>query len=178
MEKFGKDLSLLVQSVLESGKMKRGEPVFSAVQFAIPLEMYGRSLEDFQKLWERWKDDYYGPNRTNAYLISHGGYDSLSDVLTLTCQIIRVDERLFIATMGGEPCYNVKKIVQQVFEGKELCFVGYTDACAYIVDDVMIEEGGYEPTSSLEYGLKGNFKPGISQRIREGFEAALKQSFQ
>ena len=88
------------------------------------------------------------------------------------------DEDLFIATMGGEPCYNVKKIVQQVFDGKDLCFVGYTDACAYIVDDVMIEEGGYEPTSSLEYGLKGNFKPGISQKLREGFENALKQSLQ
>ena len=90
--------------------------------------------------------------------------------------LFRIDEHLFIATMGGEPCYNVKKIVREVFAGKELCFVGYTDACAYIVDDVMISEGGYEPTSSLEYGLKGNFKPGISQKIREGFASALKQS--
>jgi hypothetical protein len=176
MEKFGTDLSLLVQSVLESGKMKRGDPILTAVQFDIPLELYSRSLEDFQKLWERWRDDYYGPNRTNAYLISHGAYESLSDVLMLTCQIFRIDEHLFIATMGGEPCYNVKKIVREVFAGKELCFVGYTDACAYIVDDVMISEGGYEPTSSLEYGLKGNFKPGISQKIREGFASALKQS--
>ena len=173
MEKFGKDLSLLVKSVLDSGKMKRGASLFEAVQFDIPLEMYGRSLEDFQKLWERWKDDRYGPNRTNAYLISHGGYEKLSDVLMLTCQIIRVDEDFFIATMGGEPCYNVKMIVREVFEGKNLCFVGYTDSCAYIVDDVMIDEGGYEPTSSLEYGLKGNFKRGISQSIRQGFTDAL-----
>ena len=178
MEKFGKDLSILVQSVLTGGKMKRGEPILTSVQFDIPLELYGRSLADFQKLWERWKDDYYGPNRTNAYLISHGGYENLSDVLKLTCQIFRIDEDLFIATMGGEPCYNVKKIVREVFADKALCFIGYTDACAYIVDDVMISEGGYEPTSSLEYGLKGNFKPGISQKLRESFENARKQNFQ
>ena len=74
--------------------------------------------------------------------------------------------------------FNVKKIVREVFADKALCFIGYTDACAYIVDDVMISEGGYEPTSSLEYGLKGNFKPGISQKLREGFENARKQNFQ
>lgn len=175
MEKFGDDLALLVQSVLESGNMKRGTPAFSAHSFEIPLEMNGRSLEDFKKLWERWENDRYGPNRTNAYLISHGGYEALSDVLMLHCQLIRVDDALIIATMGGEPCYNVKQIVREVLADKTLCFVGYTDACAYIVDDVMIDEGGYEPTSSLEYGLKGNFKRGISQSIRNGFADARKQ---
>lgn len=177
MEKFGKDLADLAVSVLNGGNMKRGTPIFSATHFEIPLEMYGRSLEDFKKLWERWENDRYGPNRTNAYLISHGGYDKLSDVLPLHCQIIRVDEDFFIATMGGEPCYNVKQIVREVFKDKTLCFVGYTDACAYIVDDVMIDEGGYEPTSSLEYGLKGNFKYGISKKIRDGFTDALGKNF-
>ena len=173
MEKFGTDLALLAQDLINSGNMKRGAAIFSAVQFEIPLEMHGRSLADFEKLWERWKDDRYGPNRTNAYLISHGGYEKLSDVLMLSCQIFCVNKQFYIATMGGEPCYNVKQIVREVFGDRTLCFVGYTDACAYIVDDVMIDEGGYEPTSSLEYGLKGNFKRGISQSIRQGFTDAL-----
>ncbi len=177
MEQFALQLSENVQAVLNGGKMKRGTSVLSAIQFEIPLDMNCRSLADFEALWERWKDDRYGPNRTNAYLISHGGYEKLKDQLMLCCQIIRMDEQLFIATMGGEPCYNVKKLVREVFDGKDLCFIGYTDACAYIVDDEMIHEGGYEPTSSLEYGLKGNFKLGITQKIKEGFRNVLEQHF-
>ena len=96
----------------------------------------------------------------------------------LCCQVIRFDEDLFIVTMGGEPCYNVKKLVRELFANKDLCFIGYTDACAYIVDDEMIREGGYEPTSSLEYGLKGNFKIGISQAISDGFAKILQEHFQ
>ena len=178
MERFAMDLCKHVQDLLKSNLLKRGVANLTSVRFEIPLEMNGRSLKEFEALWERWKDDRYGPNRTNAYLIAHGGYEHLTDTLMLCCQVIRFDEDLFIVTMGGEPCYNVKKLVRELFANKDLCFIGYTDACAYIVDDEMIREGGYEPTSSLEYGLKGNFKIGISQAISDGFAKILQERFQ
>ncbi|MBR5542618.1 MAG: hypothetical protein IKU65_00790 [Oscillospiraceae bacterium] len=59
---------------------------------------------------------------------------------------MRLSDDLYIATVGGEPCYGVEKAVVSAFGGKEIFFIGYTDSCAYIVDDVLLDEGGYEPT--------------------------------
>ena len=71
--------------------------------------------------------------------------------------------------MGGEPCYGVKQAVKAAFAGKRVCFIGYTDSCAYIVDDKILSEGGYEPQCHLEYGNIGPFKPGLDKLYFEAF---------
>jgi len=54
-------------------------------------------------------------------------------------------------------------------------FIGYTDACAYLVDDVLLEEGGYEPEAYLEYRLIGPLKKGVTALYTQGFAEARKK---
>ena len=77
--------------------------------------------------------------------------------------------------MGGEPCFGVKNAVKQAFGDKAVCFIGYTDSCAYIVSDRMIAEGGYEPNAYLEYCLKGPFQPGVDALYTGAFAASLER---
>jgi neutral ceramidase len=78
---------------------------------------------------------------------------------------------LYFAYMGGEICYEVKQIVQEVFEGKDLFFLGYHEALTYIPSDKIIEEGGYEGKEApLLSGFKGPFKKGIDETIRKCFQ--------
>ena len=93
----------------------------------------------------------------------------------LCCSILKLSDSLYIATMGGEPCNNVKKSVISAFGDKDVCFIGYTDSCAYIVDDVILQEGGYEPESYSEYGNAGPFKPGLNKAYYDGFLTAFKE---
>jgi hypothetical protein len=112
-------------------------------------------------------------NCTHVVNIINGGYDKLPDSLFVHCQLIRLSEELFIATVGGEPCYGIKRLVSGVLSSFKTVFIGYTDSCAYVVDDKILSEGGYEATCHLEYGLKGPFKCGIDSAFKKGFEKSL-----
>ena len=93
----------------------------------------------------------------------------------LRASVIKLSDDLYIATLGGEPCFGVRKAIERAFGDKKIIFIGYTDACAYIVDDRILSEGGYEPTCHLEYCLKGPFKPGLDARYTNAFEKALQR---
>ncbi|MBO9610728.1 MAG: neutral/alkaline non-lysosomal ceramidase N-terminal domain-containing protein [Paenibacillaceae bacterium] len=100
-------------------------------------------------------------------------YDAMPEEARLFAGLVRLSEHLYIACMGGEPCYEVKQKLEALLPGKTLLFFGYADATAYIPDDKIIAEGGYEAAeSAVEYGLKGGFKPGIDKCMAEAFAAA------
>lgn len=50
-----------------------------------------------------------------------------------------------------------------------------TDSCAYLVDDEVLEEGGYEPTCHLEYCLKGPLKKGVTRLYADSFRAVFEK---
>ena len=162
-----------VSSVIACGDFKKAELSIASDAFAIELPMDGRPLSYFTEQMQEMENDRDNPNRVNAFYIAQGGYNSLADSLFLQCQTIRLTEDLYITTVGGEPCFGVKNAIKKAFGDKDVCFIGYTDACAYIVDDRVLAEGGYEPTCHLEYCLKGPFKPGLDKRYEEGFRASL-----
>ena len=111
----------------------------------------------------------------NAKHAVEGGYDEMPEHIDVWCQTLRLSEDLYVATIGGEPCFGVKNIVKSVFGGKDVCFIGYTDDCAYLVDDKVLAEGGYEPGCHIEYNLKGPFKPGLDTKYFKGFEKSLER---
>ena len=163
-----------VSALIACGDLKKADLDIAADAFAIDLPMEGRPLEHFVDKMRQLEKEPDNPNRVNAYYIAQGGYDSLTDSLPLHCQTVRLTDKLYLATVGGEPCFGVKNAAKKAFpEGADVCFIGYTDACAYIVDDRVLAEGGYEPTCHLEYCLKGPFKPGLDARYEEGFAASL-----
>ena len=174
--KMAQDMCDAVSSFVEKGGCKKACLSLAADAFTIPLPMDGRPLSYFEDQMREMEKNADGPNRTHAFHIAQGGYDALEDVLLLHCQTVRLTDKLYLATVGGEPCFGVKKAVRKAFPAdKDICFIGYTDACAYIVDDRVLAEGGYEPTCHLEYCLKGPFQSGLDNRYTEGFSASFKR---
>lgn len=164
-----------VSALIACGDLKQAKLSLAADAFTIDLPMDGRPLSYFEKKMQEMEKDADNPNRFNAFYIAQGGYASLADSLPLHCQTIRITDQLYIATVGGEPCFGVKKAIKKAFPDKDLLFIGYTDACAYIVDDRVLAEGGYEPTCHLEYCLKGPFMPGLDKRYTDSFSASMKR---
>ena len=72
-----------------------------------------------------------------------------------------------------QPC--IKFHIEKVLCDYNIIFAGYTDACAYIVTDEMLDESGYEVNCFLEYMHKGPIKKGIDNLILTAFESALSQ---
>ncbi len=178
LDSFAKAMFRAVAERIEAGAGENINISPSSKAFAVDLPMDPLSYEGFCELSKVHdspgaKDS---PNRENIRYILNGGYAKLADSLPLHCQTVRLTDELYIATVGGEPTFGVKCCVKSAFGGKKVLFIGYTDACAYIVNDRELEEGGYEATCHLEYCLKGPFKRGIDERIKSGFLKSLEEA--
>lgn len=92
----------------------------------------------------------------------------MPETLPLHSQLIRFCDALWIATVGSKPCCGVTKALPD----ENALFIGYTDACTYLTDDVGLEKGGYESDSFAEYGLKGPPKTGVTALYTLGFAVA------
>lgn len=175
VDAFAQEICRAVSQQVEHG----GESLelsLAAEAFCLKLPMEPVSLEAFTKEWERIQHRPINPILVNAkYIAEDGGYEKLEKELPLYCQILRLSEDVYVATMGGEPTSGVKKAVKEAFNEKKVFFIGYTDDCAYLVSDQELAEGGYEPNSYLEYCLIGPLKPGLDDAYREGFAQALQR---
>ncbi len=174
VDAFAKEIADAVSGFAESGRSKRAEQLsIAADAFTVDLPMNGKTLQDFEAMKQQRRDAADNPEKVHAISIADGGYACLPNSLALHCQTIRLTDTLYIAAVGGEPCFGVQRAIKKAFGEKDLLFIGYTDACAYIVDDRILAEGGYEAECHLEYGLKGPFKPGVDARYTEHFEKSL-----
>ena len=174
IEKFAQSISDAVSAEVDK-KGTRLDLSIASDAFAINLPMAPITLEEFEAKLQLHSWNKNNPNYLNAdYIVNKGGYDKLSDSLDLHCQTVQLTDNLVIATVGGEPTSGVRYRVEEGLAGKKVFFIGYTDACAYIVDDTELAEGGYEATCHNEYCLKGPFKPGLDKLFHEGFAASLK----
>ncbi|MBQ7118851.1 MAG: hypothetical protein IJO09_01430 [Oscillospiraceae bacterium] len=175
VDAFAKDICKTVVDIVDNKELKPIELDIASDAFAIELPMEPASLEWFEEKLKVYSDMPASANMSNAYNIVNGGYEKLPHSMPLHCQAAKLSDSLYIATVGGEPCFGVKKAAASAFVGKDVCFIGYTDACAYIVDDRVLSEGGYEPTCHNEYGHIGPFKPGLDKLYRDNFRAAFEK---
>ena len=184
-------MALRVQNTLLNGKWQDIEPALASKIFQIrmPLDVYPRSFfeENLQRYSQNSKQRFDKsmiiPGEDNSllmmwsragYILDH--YDEMPDDLMLNCGIIRLSKDFYIFTVGGEPSYDVKRVLQQVLPSEyTMLFFGYNDAIAYVPSDKVLAEGGYEggDRSVVEYRLKGKFKKGIDRLFMEGFKNAL-----
>jgi len=180
------------QEALGSARWKNLEPALSgrAFRLRIPLRVYPRSffeeeLRSYSGNADTRFDKALIDPRTYSgsllmwacaeYVLDH--YDELPDTLDLDCGILRLSHDFFLFTMGGEPSYDVKRVLQQLLPDGDMLFIGYTDAVDYIPSDKMLRQGGYEAggRSVTEYRLKGECAPGIDQIFLESFGKALQE---
>jgi len=184
-------MALRIQNTLLNGKGQTIEPKLSSRMFQIkmPLEVYPCSFfkEELQNFNgntdKRFDKSMVVPTEYSGSLLMWAraeyvvdNYDELPDYLMLNCGIIRLGEGFYIFTVGGEPSYDVKRVLQQLIPEDKILFFGYNDAIAYVPSDKLLAEGGYEAgeRSVTEYCMKGKFKSGIDERFLEGFKNVLK----
>lgn len=176
IDQFSRALATEVLTLLE----QPGEPVDltpRGVEFTVDLPLQVHDRSHFSALVEQGPALPHHPEWTNAVLIERE-YPDRPHQVPLACSLVRLTptdaEPLWLATVGGEPCNDIKEIVRNAV-GDPVVFVGYTDSTAYIVSDRMLEEGGYEPTCAAEFGHLGPFAPGIDDRISAAFATRAQQ---
>lgn len=158
-----------IQKEVAFGSFEPVELKLAAKQFIIPLELDVYDKEEFAKVAHNEK--MIPTSRNGArYVLDH--YEEIPDTLPLQGGIVRLSDEVYIAALGGEPCVEVKINIEKAFAGKKLLFIGYLDSIAYIPDDKVIAEGGYEAGegSVFEMALKGRIKSGIDQNILTSFQ--------
>ena len=164
---MGTNMARAVERSIERGQTHRTEPSLASIDAPVRLDLnpYERSV--FES--EIAKD---GNRKIHAKLVLDS-YDNLPPHIDLPGGIIRLAPDLSVGWMGGEICYEVKRILEPIFAPGELFFVGYADATAYIPSDALIREGGYEAEgSTIEYCLKGPIALGVDARVGTAFSSS------
>ncbi len=176
IDEFSRALAAEVLTLLD----EPGEPIDLApcgVEFTVDLPLRVHDRDHFSNLVTQGPSLPHHPEWTNAVLIEQE-YLNRPHQVSLGCSLVRLTPPdaapLWLATVGGEPCNDIKNLVRAAI-GEPVIFVGYTDSTAYIVSDRMLEEGGYEPTCAAEFGHLGPFAPGIDNRISSAFDASAQQ---
>ncbi|MCL2517697.1 MAG: neutral/alkaline non-lysosomal ceramidase N-terminal domain-containing protein [Oscillospiraceae bacterium] len=160
-----------VNQSLVRGDFKKLDVCLKSKVFKIPLplEIYTKSY--YQKIADN--NDVKSFYHIYAkYSVTN--YDTLPDTLMLNCGAVQITPDLYIFSMGGEPSYDVKRVLQDMMGEKVVMFFGYSDAIAYIPSDKMIAEGGYEADGSVyEYRLKGRIAPGVDELYTSYFKCVI-----
>lgn len=170
IDAFTRSIAETVHDFIRNGGCEKQPLSIASDGFEIELPMQPKPIEYFENYLREFGDDMTNPNCVNAHIITNGGYEKLPESVILHCRTVRLNDDLYIAAVGGEPCFGVKQAVKAAFAGKKVCFIGYTDSCAYVVDDKILSEGGYEAICHLEYGHIGAFKSGLDKLYVEAFE--------
>jgi neutral ceramidase len=195
VDAMAQSMALSVRNALFLGKLRPITPDLAARQFVIELETEVYPKEFFQRVADsptlptvtpeeargvlgRLRLLCMPPNNTSArnaarWVLEH--YDSLDSKIAVHAGIVRLSPDLFMGWMCGEVFYEVKQEIEKVFSGKDLIFIGYGDGVAYIPDDNILNEGGYEADGSVvEFCLKGRLKKGINDKVCAAFSDNLK----
>ena len=174
IDSFAKALAGDVCSHIEKGELKSATLSIAAQSFEILLPMERKPRSFFEERAKKLENHRDCPDKANAEYILGGVYENLPDTMRLFCSVLKMADGFYIATMGGEPCFGVKQAVRAAFGDNDVCFIGYTDSCAYIVSDRMLDEGGYEPCCHLEFCHVGPFLHPLDEKYRDGFENAVR----
>jgi neutral ceramidase len=168
-------MAISVRNAMDCGKLQPVTPDLAARQFLVTLETEVYPKEFFQKVLDA-QGPAATPSSKNEARVVLERYDRTDNTVPLHAAIIRLGEGLYVASLCGEVCLEVKQEVAKVFAGKRLIFVGYCDGTAYIPDDKLIDEGGYEVDGSVvEFCLKGRLKKGINAKLREAYGTNLRR---
>jgi neutral ceramidase len=165
---YGNELAASVERVL-SENMKSLDPVLSTayaevnLKFSAPpsrdsLIKISNSAEGYKKSWAL---NQLKMLKDNGSLLSSYPYP---------IQIWKLGDQPIMA-LGGELVVEYSILLKKVF-GPDIFVLGYVnDDMAYIPNETILAEGGYEGESSqMVYGLPAKWAPGIEGIIMDGME--------
>jgi neutral ceramidase len=171
---MARSMSAAVEEALQVGTPQPVTLDLAGCWFTIPLPTEKYPREHYEAIAsDLTQPEQYGRNQARAVLET---YDTREPVVDLHAGIARLGQDLYVAFMCGETCYEAKQATLEAFPGKQVIFIGYGDATAYIPGDRMVSEGGYEADrSSLEFRLQGKFQPGLNERFRAAYAEGLER---
>lgn len=165
------DMARSVRRAMDQGKLQPLKLNLAARHFPMDLDLDVRPRAWFE---EQLKKETFEQTRLRLqYILDQ--YDLLGDKVRLHAGVIRLSDEVYVAWLTGEVCLEVKQEIEKVFGGKKLIFIGYGDDIAYVPEDKLLDEGGYEPAGAVvEFRLKGPFKKGINAKLRHAYGEALR----
>ena len=174
LNSMAQSMASAVRDAVTTGRLRTVEPHLGAIQFTVEPETEVMPKAYFEDLARKEAASPSSSGKRLTAILDR--YDTTDNKVRLHACIVRLADDLYMAMLCGEVCVEVKQEVEKVFDGRDLIFVGYGDGIAYIPDDSLIDEGGYEVDGSVvEFCLKGRFKKGINQKLREAYGAGLRQ---
>lgn len=173
VEQHGSALAAEVARVLE-GRMKpvQGKVRAAMVWQDLPLQPYTRS--DFEKMQN---DQNEGRARYARAMLQAMDQQQARRSIPFPVQAIKLAPQLTIVALGGEPVIEYALNIKKANPGRQVIVAGYSnDVMGYLPTAKMLEEGGYEPISSvIGYGLPAPFAPEAEKLVLNAVSTVLKR---
>lgn len=170
---MARSMAAAVEDLLQRQDLRPVDLDLAGCWFTIPLPTEKYPREYFEQIVADPARHELNGEYAARWILEH--YDE-EPVVNLHAAVLRLSPDLYVAFLCGEVCYEVKQVVQEVFPGQQVLFVGYGDGTAYIPGDRMLKEGGYEANrSTTEFRLPGKFRPGLNERFRQSFAEARRR---
>ena len=166
-QKYGKELALSVEEVLNHGKMTEINGSFAAKYAEIPLAFATiPAREQWQA--EAGSKNYVLRTRARKYLkLLDAGEKIPEQYPHYPIQVWSLGDLLWIA-LGGECVVDYShRLKKELGHDRPVWVTAYAnDVMAYIPSERVLKEGGYEGDTSMQaYGMPTKWAPGIEERI-------------
>ncbi|MBI4579956.1 MAG: hypothetical protein HY718_09660 [Planctomycetes bacterium] len=155
----GRTLTLDIAARTTRVELKRGKP---------PAESFYANVA---------KGDDYRARAARYWLEEYSRGGPTNTTTNWAIGVVRLSSDQWMCWMGGEPVVEWTPLVRAWFDGRPVVTFGYTqEVPGYLPVDTLLDEGGYEVTSS-NYFRTGNpapFAPGLNDAVRRGVGAMLR----
>ncbi|GEP96887.1 neutral/alkaline non-lysosomal ceramidase N-terminal domain-containing protein [Chitinophaga cymbidii] len=92
-------------------------------------------------------------------------------------QAMRIGNKLTILSLSGETVVDYALNAKKQYPGEQLFVAGYCNqVVCYIPTERILEEGGYEPVSSMiYYGMPGPFDKSVEEKVNAAIRAVMQK---
>ena len=172
-EQHGKELAEAVEKVLNGKTETIGAPLRSAfVKTALPFKPF--NAQTFQN--DLLKGNKYEQRRAKLIMEAMDkGWDISNH--SYPVQAMRIGNKLTILSLSGETVVDYSLNAKKKYPKEHLFVAGYCNqVVCYIPTERILEEGGYEPVSSMiYYGMPGPFDKSVEGKVNAAIGAVMQK---
>jgi hypothetical protein len=171
--RYGSELATEVARVV-SGPLKPVRPPIRTASRVLQLDFAPHTRDTFEQ--EAKDPDVFRQRRARLMLAAYDRGQPVRQV-AFPLQALRFNEDFTLLALGGEVVVGYGLRAKQAFPDENLVVSGYChDVMCYIPTRRVLEEGGYEPvTSMIYYGQPGPFTENVEETIFAGIARLMEQ---
>jgi hypothetical protein len=171
VEQHGSALASEVRRVLD-GKLSPVRGGIRAAMQWVDLPLSPHTRADFEKMLG--DESVYQVRLAKEMLKAYDERHPVR-VVPYPVQAFRLGDDLAIIALGGETVVEYGLKTKAAYPRMKMIVAGYSnDVACYIPTKKMLEEGGYEPvTSMVYYGMPAPFAPEVEERVHSAIRAVL-----